>query len=103
VLKEASTNVLAEISRLDIATEAIAEQVKEGNFYAIDRWLKISERRSKLLGLEDKLKLAVEITGNNGDAVNIRVQQELNLVMEVLEKKMSKSAYHEFVNALAEL
>lgn len=41
-----------ELERLDIAMNAIGTLVRQGNLGAIDRWLKISERRSKLLGLD---------------------------------------------------
>lgn len=41
-----------ELERLDLAMSAIAPQVRKGNLGAVDRWLRISERRSKLLGLD---------------------------------------------------
>ncbi|NCJ05167.1 hypothetical protein GS597_01260 [Synechococcales cyanobacterium C] len=41
-----------ELVRLDTAQAAIAKQVKAGHLGAIDRWLKISAQRCKLLGLE---------------------------------------------------
>lgn len=44
-----------ELERLDACQIAIAQQVKQGNFAAIDRWLRISEQRCKLLNLYDDL------------------------------------------------
>lgn len=41
-----------ELERLDLAMSAIAPQVRQGHLGAVDRWLRISERRSKLLGLD---------------------------------------------------
>jgi hypothetical protein len=41
-----------ELERLDTAVLAIASQVKRGNLGAIDRWLRISESRRKLLGID---------------------------------------------------
>jgi hypothetical protein len=41
--------------------------VKKGSLFAIDRFLKISERRSKLLGLDAKTEIQLQgelLTGN---------------------------------------
>lgn len=45
-----------EIERLDMALLAIAQQVKAGNLGAIDRWVKISESRRRLMGLDAPTK-----------------------------------------------
>ena len=51
--QEAAQQVLAlELARLDMAQLAIAQQVRNGNLGAIDRWLRIGERRARLLGLD---------------------------------------------------
>ncbi len=50
-----------ELERLDVAMQAIFPMVTKGNLLAIDRYLKISERRSKLLGLD--LPTQLEIGG----------------------------------------
>jgi hypothetical protein len=49
-----------ELERLDQMMVAIAEQVREGNLKAIDRALRISERRCRLLGLDKAEKLEVD-------------------------------------------
>jgi hypothetical protein len=55
-----------EIERLDAAQKAIWTQVIQGNQGAIDRYLKIAERRAKLLGLDapvkQDMKLNVDVT-----------------------------------------
>jgi hypothetical protein len=41
-----------ECARLDMAMMAIAVKVRSGDYQAIDRWIRISERRSRLLGID---------------------------------------------------
>lgn len=50
--EQADTLRQIEIERLDLAILAIAQQVKAGNLGAIDRWVKLSESRRRLLGLD---------------------------------------------------
>ncbi len=54
---EAEQYRVLELERLDMAMIAIAPQVKKGSFQAIDRWIRLSERRSKLLGLDAPTKI----------------------------------------------
>jgi hypothetical protein len=49
----------AEVDRLDSYLASIAPQVAKGSLYAIDRAVRISERRSKLLGLDAPTKLEI--------------------------------------------
>ena len=59
--KEPASELLAlELERLDAMLVAIAPAVRAGNFGAIDRALKIAERRAKLLGLDAAAKLDVD-------------------------------------------
>jgi hypothetical protein len=51
---------LLELSRLDEALKAIWGDVKKGSLFAIDRFLKISERRSRLLGLDAKTEISLQ-------------------------------------------
>lgn len=46
-----------ESERLDIAMKAIAAQVRRGEIKAVLAWIKISERRSKLYGLDAAPKM----------------------------------------------
>jgi len=64
--KSAEELVALEVARLDLALGALAQQVKNGNHGAIDRWLKIAERRAKLLGLDKPVEQRHEITGAGG-------------------------------------
>lgn len=47
-----------ELERLDVALLGIWQQVRNGHHGAIDRYLKIAERRAKLLGLDAPAKVA---------------------------------------------
>ncbi|MDD2920990.1 MAG: hypothetical protein PHQ36_01780 [Anaerolineales bacterium] len=60
-----------ELSRLDEALKAIWPDVKKGSLFAIDRFLKIGERRSRLLGLDAKTEISLqgEILAGNIDVV----------------------------------
>lgn len=53
-----------EVERLDVMLLALWPQVRAGHQGAIDRALKIGERRSKLLGLDMPVK--TELTGKDG-------------------------------------
>jgi PAS domain-containing protein len=67
-----------EEERLDMALEAIAGPVREGNLKAVDRWLRCSESRRKLLGLDAPerqevkgtlgLQVVEEVVGAGGPA-----------------------------------
>jgi len=45
--------------RIDRAQAAIWDQVIKGNHGAIDRFVKLSERRSRILGLDAPAKMAL--------------------------------------------
>lgn len=49
----------AEVDRLDSYLAAIAPQVAKGSLLAIDRAVRISERRAKLLGLDAPTRLTI--------------------------------------------
>lgn len=53
-----------EIARLDKALLGIWEKVELGNYNAIHCFLRISERRAKLMGLDAPVKLNANITGD---------------------------------------
>lgn len=56
--------VRLEVERLDVALKAIAPKVQRGNMAAIDRWIRLSETRRKLLGLDAPTKVGG--TGKDG-------------------------------------
>ncbi len=61
-LTEADGNLLRELElvRLDAMTEVLWSKAIDGDLGAVDRLLRISERRSKLLGLDAATSIAVE-------------------------------------------
>ncbi len=60
----------AESQRLDWAAEVIKPQVADGNLRAVDRWIRVSAQRARLLGLE----LQPEIGGSAGKDGVVTVQ-----------------------------
>lgn len=68
-IKETEKQDLAEMravenERIDLAARSIAGKVREGSLGAIDRWIKLLERRAKLNGLDAAVKQ--EVTGADG-------------------------------------
>jgi hypothetical protein len=61
-----------ELERLDMVVSALADQVKRGHLGAIDRWIRASESRRKLLGVDAPQRQ--EHTGASGGAVTIRIE-----------------------------
>jgi hypothetical protein len=58
-LGESTAEMIAlEGERLDAATLAISPRVMSGDLFAIDRWIRISESRRRLLGLDAPKKIA---------------------------------------------
>ena len=72
-----------ELNRLDGYLLVISPEVRRGNLKAIDRALKISERRSKLLGLDQ----AIEVRAS---AI---VEDNLGEVLSVLEKTLPQDLF----------
>lgn len=60
-----------ELERLDDMLSAIAPAVKEGNLAAIDRALKIQDRRAKLMGLDMPALVDVTSKGEKIDSVEV--------------------------------
>ena len=74
-LHEAADYRAMELERLDDALLAIYPHVKRGNHAAIDRMLRISERRSKLMGLDAPTKFKDETDPIDWDKVPPDVRQ----------------------------
>jgi hypothetical protein len=67
-MREAESSLEIELARIDIAIRALAPTVETGNVVAIDKWTKLIELRSKLLGLiTDKH----EVSGGNAITFNV--------------------------------
>lgn len=65
-----------EVQRLDVALIAIALQVKSGHLGAIDRWVKLAERRARLLGLDSPPRAPVDGDGNTVPLAIIRMDPD---------------------------
>lgn len=64
IIKEPAEEVRdMEVARLDAALFAIWSQVKSGNHGAIDRFLKIQDRRAAYLGLDAPKESALNVSG----------------------------------------
>ena len=68
-----------ELERLDVYLLSIARDVQKGDFLAIDRALKISERRAKLLGIDAPIQLKVQ------ELVTAQIDAEFNLFFEAIQ------------------
>lgn len=80
-----------ELARLDTATEAIASKVQKGDLLAIDRWLRISESRRRLLGLDAPIQIQVEE----------RVEAELEQFLAQLESALPVQTFQQVLEAVA--
>ncbi len=56
-----------ELERLDACTDAIWEQVEAGHLGAIDRAIRISAQRAKLLGLDAPVRVQVDSAQDSAD------------------------------------
>lgn len=72
-----------ELSRLNRMLEGLWAKARRGDVYAVDRVLKISERRAKLLGLDAPVKLA---HGGDKDAPPIKHEDVTSLSDAELER-----------------
>lgn len=57
-----------ELERLELPMEALAPDVERGDKDAIDRWVKLSESRRRLLGLDAPTKVAPTNPAGDGPA-----------------------------------
>ena len=80
-----------ELERLDTAQLAIAKKVQAGDLGSIDRWLRISERRAALLGLDAPVRLKIE----QG------VEAELSAFLNSLESVLPTEIYQQVLTAVA--
>ena len=76
-----------ELQRLEDAAAAISERVYRGELEAIDRWVRISESRRRLLGLDQATSLEAVV----GQAITINLetleQPDTNDAAIVVERK----------------
>lgn len=67
-----------ELERLDMAMTAIAPMVDQGDVKGIDRWIRISESRRKLLGLDADANVDQMLRYINMDKLTYRQLQRLS-------------------------
>jgi len=77
-----------ELERLDTAQLAIAKKVQSGDLQAIDRWLRIAERRSALLGLDAPIRLRIA-QGVEAELTNFLAALESVLPTETFQKVLT--------------
>lgn len=63
---------LLEGERLDAIQDGLFEKAMAGDLWAVDRYIKLAERRAKLLGLDAPVKN--EVTGADGGKIEITIQ-----------------------------
>lgn len=91
-LTEALPDIVAiENQRFDTALAAIWERVEVGEYRAIDMMLKISERRSKLLGLDQAIKIdwKIEI---------LQLLQRGKLTIDDVKEELGEQLYLQLMN-----
>lgn len=81
-----------ELERLDEYLMRLANKIKLGDTQAINTALKVSERRSKLLGLDSPIEVRVE----EG------VQGELRAFVEMLEARLPRQVYEQVLGVMAQ-
>jgi hypothetical protein len=65
-----------EVARLDGMLEKLWPKARRGEVAAVDRVLKIGERRAKLLGIEAPVR--IETTGKDGKAIEVSSTQTID-------------------------
>jgi hypothetical protein len=86
---EASDLKAEELSRLDGMLAGLWADARKGHLGAIDRVLKIGERRAKLLGLDAPVKMA---HGGDADAPPIKQEHAFSMTDEALERIASSGS-----------
>jgi hypothetical protein len=69
-----------ETERLDIAQSAIWGRVLNGELTAVQTFIRIQERRAKLLGLDQPFKQQIEVTTYDGSTIDSEVARLIQLL-----------------------
>jgi hypothetical protein len=80
-----------EEDRLDMAQASIWSKVMQGEISAINTFLRIQERRAKLLGLDQPLKQQIEVTNYDGDTIDAEVRRLVELLDSSSQSEMDSS------------
>ena len=81
---------MLELARLDVAQRAIWKKVVKGDLAAIDRLLKIMQRRAKLIGLDAPVKLDVRQMVRETAAELGLSQDEAKETFEAIERMLAQ-------------
>lgn len=91
ILTQSDELRIEEISRLDGMLATVYEKAAAGDLQAVDRVLKIGERRAKLLGLEAPVR--IETTGKDGAPI------EVSSTLSIDPSKLSTQTLRELLDA----
>ena len=91
-----------ELDRMDAALKAIWPSVQDGNLQAMDRWLKLSAERRKMLGL-DAPDVQVQLRlGTGGDVDYSTLSTEELKTLQALQRKASSASRQKVVRGRTE-
>jgi hypothetical protein len=74
------------LERLDVATRGIWPSIESGDHAAIDRLVKVEDRRSRLLGLDAPVR--AELTGSGGGPIEVAAKSALDTKLDELAKRL---------------
>jgi hypothetical protein len=77
-----------EEDRLDMAQASIWSKVMQGDISAINAFIRIQERRAKLLGLDQPLRQQIEVTNYDGDTIDAEVRRLVELLDSSSQSQM---------------
>jgi len=91
-VKTVDDHVTLDMRRMDVALNAIWDEVKAGNYAAIDRMLKVLERRAKMLGYDQPDK--VDLTAWRQEAAEMGLDPDdvLNTTVKALSASVSSKS-----------
>jgi hypothetical protein len=81
-----------ELARLDRAQNAIWNDVTNGRLEAIDRFLKISDRRARLLGMDKPIKIAHTDTEGQDAAPPLSLDEAAQQLAAIFERAKARIA-----------
>jgi hypothetical protein len=91
-----------ELDRMDAALKAIWPSVQDGNLQAMDRWLKLSAERRKMLGL-DAPDVQVQLRlGAGGDVDYSTLSTDELKTLQALQRKASSASRQKVVRGRQE-
>lgn len=68
-LESIDEHLVVDLARLDDIIKALTNSVRQGELPAIDRYLKVLERRARILGYDAPTQIQGELTGKGGKPI----------------------------------